>query len=67
MWACDKGFYCQGFQLLLCYSLQACIECCKQLVQIDPDVLWLKLCSVYTPRAYLPPDNRFLDIKVRLE
>ncbi|XP_053379957.1 TELO2-interacting protein 1 homolog [Mercenaria mercenaria] len=41
----------------------ACIECCKELIQIDADLMWLKLCSVYCPKSYIPPGEQYSEIK----
>ncbi|XP_052760793.1 TELO2-interacting protein 1 homolog [Mya arenaria] len=42
---------------------KTCIECCMRLASIAPDLLWLKLCSVYCPKAYIPPDGNFIQSK----
>ena len=54
-------FWCSVFHAVV---FQACLGCCKELIDIDPDLMWLKLCDLHVPVAYIPPDNRFLEIKV---
>ncbi|XP_060595560.1 TELO2-interacting protein 1 homolog [Ruditapes philippinarum] len=41
----------------------ACIDCCKELTEVDADLVWLKLCSVYCPKSYIPPSDQFTEIK----
>ncbi|XP_052284808.1 TELO2-interacting protein 1 homolog [Dreissena polymorpha] len=42
---------------------KACIECCRGLIDIDPDLIWLKLCPLFCPKAYEPPSGSFKPIR----
>ncbi|KAH3822482.1 hypothetical protein DPMN_124261 [Dreissena polymorpha] len=54
------------FFFSLLFLRQACIECCRGLIDIDPDLIWLKLCPLFCPKAYEPPSGSFKPIRVTL-
>ncbi|KAL4220850.1 TEL2-interacting protein 1 [Mactra antiquata] len=40
-----------------------CIECCKRLIGLNPDLMWLKLSSLYSPVIYTPPSSLYKEIR----